>query len=117
MSGHTELLDSPHQLPAVSSPSPPPAPVTIEAGLPPAVRAIVSSHVVIWTVILTFGPLGLPLIWLSPKYALWSKILVTVLTLGVTIVLPIAVTIYCSQFLIYPVLDAMHHANAAGGAI
>ncbi|RCS52898.1 hypothetical protein DTL42_08710 [Bremerella cremea] len=116
MAGHTEILDSPHQLPAVSSPAPPPAPRTIDAGLPPAVQKIVNSHLVIWVVILSFGPLGLPLIWLSPKYALWSKILVSVLTIGVTIVLPIAITLYCTQFLVQPVLEAMQQANAAGGA-
>ncbi|PQO44808.1 hypothetical protein C5Y93_17075 [Blastopirellula marina] len=79
-------------------------------------RAVVNSHAIIWAVILTFGPLGLPLIWLSPKYSIWSKSLVTLVTLGVTVVLPIAVTLYCAQFLVHPVLDAMQEANAAGGA-
>lgn len=120
MTGHTptaptELLDATPNLPAVRASAP--APRTVEAGLPPAVRTVVNSHVIIWTVILTFGPLGLPLIWLSPKYSIWMKFLVTAITLGVTVVLPIAVTLYCAQFLVHPVLDAMQEANAAGGAL
>ena len=116
-SAPSELLDAPQAVPAVRASVTPPAPRTIDAGLPPAVRTVVNNHLIIWTVILTFGPLGLPLIWLSPKYSIWSKSLVTVITLGLTIVLPIAVTLYCAQFLVHPVLDAMQEANAAGGAL
>ena len=117
MTGHTELLDAPQTLPAVRPAPQLPVEHAIEGNLPPLVRTVVSSHAIIWTVILTFGPLGLPLIWLSPKYRLWSKLLTTFITLGVTIVLPIALTIYCTQYLIHPVLNAMENANASGGAL
>lgn len=117
MTGHSELIDAPQTLPAVRSAPQVPAERVIEGGLPPVVLQVVSSHAIIWTVILTFGPLGLPLIWLSPKYSLWAKLLTTTITLGVTVVLPIAVTIYCTQYLVHPVFEAMQNANASGGAL
>ncbi len=39
------------------------------------------------TVVMAFliaGPLALPLVWFHPRYKMWSKLLITVLMLGVT---------------------------------
>ncbi len=116
MTEPTEVLDAP-QLPAVQTETQFPANQVIESGLPPAIRTAVRSHVIIWTVILSIGPLGLPLLWLSPKYSIWMKVLISFLTLFFTIILPIAVTIYCGEFLVRSIVDAMEQANSAGGAL
>lgn len=116
MDEKTELLDKP-QLPAVAPEAPVPAERTIDAGLPPRIRTAVRSHAIIWIVILSIGPLGLPLLWLSPKYPAWSKILISLATVFLTVILPILVYIYCAEFLVHGLLDALEEANRAGGAI
>jgi hypothetical protein len=78
---------------------------------------IVNNHVVLWVVLLSLGPLALPLFWISPRYRLWSKLLITLLTLGLTIVFPIAMTIYFSDIALRPLLNAIQDANQAGGAL
>lgn len=35
--------------------------------------------------LITLGPLALPLVWMNPKYKMVTKILITVLVIGVTI--------------------------------
>lgn len=79
----------------------------------PAVRKIVSSHVVIWTGILAFGPLALPLLWLSPKYSTVAKTSISVLLIGFTVVLPIAGTLYMCTYGLAPIVDAMQQSNIA----
>lgn len=116
MNDETELLDKP-QLPAVGAEASLPAERTIDAGLPPSIRSAVRSHTIIWIVILSIGPLGLPLLWLSPKYPTWSKVLISLATVFFTVILPILVVIYCGEFLVRPVLDALEEANRSGGAI
>jgi len=116
MNDETELLDKP-QLPATTPEAPVPAPQTIDAGLPPSIRSAVRSHTIIWVVILSIGPLGLPLLWLSPKYPTWSKVLISLATIFFTIILPIMVVIYCGEFLVRELQQAMEEANRAGGAI
>lgn len=116
MNDETELLDKP-QLPAVTAGAPVPAERTIDAGLPPSIRSAVRSHTIIWIVILSIGPLGLPLLWLSPKYPTWSKIAISLATVFFTIILPILVTVYCGEFLVRELLEALEEANRAGGAI
>jgi len=114
MNDKTELLDKP-QLPAVEADPGVPAERVIDAGLPPAIRSAVRSHMVIWVVILSIGPLGLPLLWLSPKYPAWSKILITLATLLLTI-LPIVALIYYGEFVLRELQEAMEDANRSGGA-
>ncbi|WDI44238.1 hypothetical protein [Bremerella sp. P1] len=116
MNEETELLDKP-QLPAVAPEAPVPAERTIDAGLPPSIRSAVRSHTIIWIVILSIGPLGLPLLWLSPKYPAWAKILISLATVFFTVILPVLVTIYCGEFLVRGLLEAMEEANRTGGAI
>lgn len=116
MNEKTELLDKP-QLPAVAPEAPVPAERTIDAGLPPSIRTAVRSHAIIWVVILSIGPLGLPLLWLSPKYSAWSKILISLATVFVTVIFPILVYIYCAEYLMRELLNALEEANRAGGAI
>lgn len=116
MNNEIEILDKP-QLPAFAPEASVPAERTIDAGLPPSIRAAVRSHTIIWIVILSIGPLGLPLLWLSPKYPTWSKIAISLATLFFTVILPILVTIYCGEFLLRELLEVMEEANRAGGAI
>lgn len=116
MNEETELLDKP-QLPAVAPEAPVPAERTIDAGLPPSIRSAVRSHTIIWIVILSIGPLGLPLLWLSPKYPGWAKILISLATVFFTVILPVLVTIYCGEYLMRELLNALEEANRAGGAI
>ncbi|WP_207394778.1 hypothetical protein [Bremerella alba] len=116
MDDETVLLDKP-QLPAVSAEAALPSERVIEGGLPHSIRSAARSHTIIWIVILSIGPLGLPLLWVSPKYPTWSKVLISLATVFFTIILPILVVIYCGEFLVRPVLDALEEANRSGGAI
>lgn len=77
---------------------------------------IINSHLVLWVVLLSLGPLGLPLFWISPRYRLWSKLLITVMVLGLTIAFPIALTLYFADFALKPLLNSIQEANHASGA-
>ena len=115
MTGKPELLDAPAKLPAVKSPDLLPVQRDTSGGLKPALRGAVNSHLVIWTLILTLGPFGLPVIWFSPKYSRWMKILVSSITIFLTVIVPIGLVIWLI-LLLDPIIDAWSQANAAGGA-
>ncbi|PHS00794.1 MAG: hypothetical protein COA78_23540 [Blastopirellula sp.] len=76
------------------------------------VKVVLNSRALLFGILLVFGPLGLPLIWFSPRFSMLSKVLVTTLTLGVTVVFPIAMTIYWADYALQPLLEAMQQANA-----
>jgi len=80
-------------------------------------RLLLENHAIIWSVLLLMGPMGLPLLLLSPKYSVTAKVSISLAMVGVTVVLPIAATLYCTHFLVMPVLEAMETANASGGAV
>lgn len=86
-------------------------------GIKEAFEFTIRTPALLFVLWLTFGPLALPLIVVSPKLGVLSKVLITTATLFLTIVLPIALTIYFSHFAVLPALDAIRDANARGGAI
>ncbi|PQO30842.1 hypothetical protein [Blastopirellula marina] len=86
-------------------------------GLKEAFDFTLRTPALLFVLLLSFGPLALPLIVISPKLGVLTKVLTTVVTLGLTIVLPIALTIYFSHFAVLPALDAIRDANMRGGAI
>lgn len=103
-----ELL--PQQQPQYASPQ-------TGGGFKEAFDFTIRSPALLLVLLLSFGPMALPLIVISPKLGVLTKIFVTVVTLGLTIVLPIALTIYFSHFAVLPALDAIRDANMRGGAI
>ncbi|MCC9606362.1 hypothetical protein LOC68_18245 [Blastopirellula sp. JC732] len=86
-------------------------------GIKEAFEFTIRTPALLFVLWLTFGPLSLPLIIVSPKLGVFSKVMITTATLFLTIVLPIALTIYFSHFAVLPALDAIRDANARGGAI
>ncbi|MBI1249629.1 hypothetical protein GC197_17530 [bacterium] len=115
MTAKPELLDAPSNLPAVTDSPPLPVERTSNGGVNPIVRGAANSHLVIWTMLLTMGPFALPLMWISPKYSRWMKILVTSVMVFLTIAFPIGVVIFLIM-LLNPIIDAWSQANAMGGA-
>lgn len=90
---------------------------TAGGGVKETFEFMIQTPAILFVLLLTFGPLALPLIVISPKLGVLTKVLTTVVTLGFTIVLPIAVTIYFSHFAVLPALDAIRDANLRGGAL
>ncbi|UUO07068.1 hypothetical protein M4951_01855 [Blastopirellula sp. J2-11] len=87
------------------------------SGFQHAFEYTIRSPALLIVLLLTLGPMALPLVVISPKLGVLTKVFLTVVTLGLTIVLPIALTIYFSHFAVMPALDAIRDANLRGGAI
>ncbi len=45
-----------------------------------------TARSVVWGLVI-FGPLALPLVWLSPKFALWQKVLISMTAVATTVLL------------------------------
>ncbi|EAQ79057.1 hypothetical protein DSM3645_13875 [Blastopirellula marina DSM 3645] len=93
------------------------APPPSTGGFQEAFDFTIRSPALLIVLLLTFGPMALPLVVISPKLSVLCKVFLSVVTLGLTIVLPIALTIYFSHFAVMPALDAIREANMRGGAI
>lgn len=93
------------------------SPTPSGGGLKEAFEFTIRTPALLLVLWLSLGPLSLPLIIVSPKLGVLSKVLITTGTLFFTIVLPIALTIYFSHFAVLPALDAIRDANVRGGAV
>lgn len=73
----------------------------------PAVKRLLASRWTIYGVLLCCGPIGLPLLWLSPRISTLTKSAVTVLLMSVTLILPIIIYWYCCEWLLRPLANAL----------
>ncbi len=73
----------------------------------PAVRRLLTSRWAVFGCLLICGPIGLPLLWLSPCISTLTKCLVTVLLMAVTVILPIGIYWYCCEHLLRPLADVL----------
>ncbi len=83
----------------------------VPAQMPSTFALVLNHRMILFTILLVFGPLGLPLIWMSPRFSVWMKLLVTTTTIGITIIFPIAMTLYWADYALQPLLEAMQTAN------
>jgi hypothetical protein len=98
------------------------APARRELAIPPgsinsttaktsAMSVVLNSRGAVWCALLVAGPLGLPLLWLSPRFSSWSKIATTVLFFVVTVLLPIVVAYYFLDIAVQPLLGAFKNGE------
>jgi hypothetical protein len=105
--GQSELQDSSGRLIVAQSdtalPAHPPQPQSISVS--PAVQRLLANKWAVCGLLLCCGPLGLPLLWLSPRYSKVTKCAATILLLSVTVLLPIAIYWWCCEVLLRPLVD------------
>ncbi len=91
-------------LPAEAPSSSVPAP----ARLTPAhtLSAALARRWVVISALLVVGPVGLPLLWLSPRFSGLAKILFTVGVMFVAVVLPIVLVWYFCNVLMRPLVES-----------
>ena len=88
-----------------------PPPVIAVVAPRPAEARLLNSHAIVWAILLVLGPLGLPALWMSPRYSKTAKVLWTAVLLIGTVVLPIAMTWYWLDTAMQPLLDAFNKAG------
>ena len=76
------------------------------AGAETSLQRYVDNRLLVVSMMLVVGPLGLPLIWLNRRFSIWSKIGWTVVFVLFTVVLPIALVWYWCNTAMQPLLEA-----------
>ena len=87
---------------AAAAEVPPPA---AAIALNPAISRWLSNRLVVVSLLAIAGPLGLPALWLSPRFSRTAKILTTALFLFVTVVFPLALAYYWLEIALRPLVD------------
>ena len=72
----------------------------------PAIARLVSSRMLVVGLLAIVGPLGLPAMWLSPRFSRLTKIVTTALFLVVTVLLPLTLAYYWLEVALRPLVDA-----------
>ena len=70
------------------------------------VRGIVCSRVTVIALLLFAGPIGLLPLWFSPRFSRVAKIAWTAFFVSMSIILPIALTLYWCTVALRPLVDA-----------
>ncbi len=83
-----------------------PAPPTTSLQLSPAVAGLLNSRLAVIGLLLIAGPLGLPALWLSGRFSRGVKIVTTAIYFLLTVVFPLALTYYCCEIALRPLVDA-----------
>lgn len=90
-------------------------PALVHNRQPPASSTLpIATSVPVWLgrrsvvigLLLFVGPLGLPALWLSPRFSLPAKVITSLAYAAVTIALPIALTFYWLHVAMLPLVEA-----------
>ncbi len=73
----------------------------------PAVKQLLTNHWMIYGLLLFCGPIGLPLLWLSPRFSRLAKSAITLLLMSITLILPIIIYWYSCELLLRPLATAL----------
>jgi len=73
----------------------------------PAVKQLLTNRRTVYGVLLCCGPIGLPLLWLSPRFSTLTKSGLTLLLMAVTLFLPIIIYWYFCESLLRPLATAL----------
>lgn len=76
------------------------------------VAAVLNSRFLVATILLVAGPLGLPALWLSPRFSRVTKALGTLAFLLLTAILPLVGVWYATEVLLRPLADTLQQVNA-----
>jgi hypothetical protein len=90
-------------------PAPRSGPATIALSGP--VAAVLNSRLLVVTILLVAGPIGLPALWLSPRFSRVTKAVTTIGFFLLTVVLPLTGAWYVCEVLLRPLADAIKQAN------
>lgn len=74
--------------------------------LSPQVKAILGNRWVVIGILAAIGPLGLPALWLSPRFRPWVKVVVSLLYFFATAILPLLFAWYWFDYALQPLVDA-----------
>jgi hypothetical protein len=77
------------------------------------VAVVLNSRMLVITLMLVAGPIGLPALWFSPRFSRTTKALFTLGFFLVTAVLPLVGAWYAFEVLLRPVADAIQKANGS----
>ena len=72
-----------------------------------SVRRLLDNRLLVASLLLVVGPLGLPALWLNRRFSRLTKILGTIGFLLISIVFPIVMTWYWCQHALQPLVDAL----------
>lgn len=78
----------------------------LQRPLPLQLPAWVGRRSVVIGLLLLVGPLGLPLLWISPKFSLPTKVITSLAYFGFTVLFPIALTWYWLDTAMQPLVEA-----------
>ncbi len=89
-----------------------PAPVTqpenhdsLGISLSPEIKSIVCNRWIVIGLLAATGPIGLPALWLSPRFRPWVKVVISLLYFFATAILPLAVAWYWFGYALQPLVD------------
>jgi hypothetical protein len=88
--------------------------VSAERPLVGNLPAWIGRRSVVIGLLLFAGPLGLPALWISPRFSLPTKVITSLLYVGLTVVLPIAMTWYWLNTAMQPLVEAFSTFAPAG---
>ncbi len=94
------------------APSLRPAPTTAIGNVNPyrlAIQQSLNNRLLVISIVALLGPIGLPALWISPRFRPTTKTIVTVLYLLLTIVVPVVVTWYFLENAFQPISDIMRN--------
>ena len=82
-----------------------PEPTPVAAIAAPA--TLLSHRAIVLGLLLFVGPAALPALWFSPTFSMRSKIITSVIYVGLTILIPLAIMFYWLQIAIAPLMDVL----------
>ncbi|MEQ8785007.1 MAG: hypothetical protein RIC55_01855 [Pirellulaceae bacterium] len=88
-----------------------PAGATAQIALSGPVAAVLNNRLLVVAILLVAGPIGLPALWLSPRFSRVTKAVCTIGFFLATVVLPLAGAWYAFEILLRPLADAIEQAN------
>jgi hypothetical protein len=73
--------------------------------LSPEIKSIVGNRWIVIGLLAAIGPLGLPALWLSPRFRPWVKVVISVLYFVATAILPLLFAWYWFGYALQPLVD------------
>lgn len=77
----------------------------------PRLENLLDNRLVVISVLLVAGPLGLPALWFSRRFSRVTKTVTTVIFFLLTAVLPLVAAWFCFEVLLRPLADAIESVN------
>jgi hypothetical protein len=82
-----------------------PATVIVASDGMPTINALLNNQLAVVAMIALVGPLGLPALWFSPRFAKRTKFITTSIYVLLTTVVPIAIAWYWLEYSLRPLVD------------